>query len=227
MRQMATTNQSIDLNAVDERAFRTMGVNDPASLFKPPPDPSQPPPPPPPEQITAQATLMAAQARLQDSQTKAGEARIKALTAQSTAQTQAQMIQSKEKIASLGVARELVIHNSDKELARQQLQSEDTHRSADRMAGLVQAHMNNQAGLAQADMGHSAGLAKARFAHAAGVHQKGLELRQNLIQQGVDHQSSLVAQGVKQAHEGAQSERDRQYDLFSAREKNKGLAKKD
>ena len=210
MRQMAATNQNIDLNKVDEKAFHTMGVDNPEDFFKPPPDPNAPPPPPPPEQMTAQATLIAAQARLSDSQTKAKEAQIKATmgiqTAQQTAQTQAAALASKEKIASLGVARELVIHNSDKAQAAQQLQADQSSQAADRAHQVQQAGVeNNQRA---ADRLHA--LTLAHMGHQAALHQAGVGHTVALHQKAADRQHSMIQQGVAQGHEATQNELDRQ-----------------
>src|SRR5208282_936613 len=64
MRQMALTNQSLDLNAVDMRALEVMGIDDPESLFKPPQPAGAPPPDP--QLLSAQANMVAAQARVAD-----------------------------------------------------------------------------------------------------------------------------------------------------------------
>jgi hypothetical protein len=246
MRQMASTNQNIDLNKVDEKAFHTMGVDNPEDFFKPPPDPNQPPPPPPPEQLTAQATLIAAQARLSDSQTKAQEAQIKAQTgvqqAQADAQTKAAELASKEKIASLGVARELVIHNDDKQQAQQQLQSEQSSQAADRahqvqQSGADRAHEMQQTGIENnqrsADRLHA--LALAHMGHQAAFRQKQSDQRTGLAsdvlghqvtsqQKAADRQHSMITQGVAQGHEATQGELDRQHQLALAQAKPDGVA---
>ena len=169
LRQMAQTNPSLDMDAIDRRALNTLGVDDPDTLFKPPPPPGSAAPAP--ENITAEATMMAAQARMQEAQTSAASAATKAQLDQQEQQTdsaaRAQEDATKERIANLQVARELIIHQSEQastqaaqekaQQATQQSQSadqahdmattgiENRQRSADRMHALALAAMNNRA----------------------------------------------------------------------------------
>jgi hypothetical protein len=208
MRQMAMSNQSIDLNKVDERAFRTMGVDDPESLFKPPPPPGAQPPPSP-EEVTAKATADAASARLIEAQTKAK-------TAQSDTALQQQELALKEKIASEGVAKELIIHNDDRADAHaaQGVQSQDAaaqrihdltmataQRRADQQsAGADRQHELNQTGIAQGHEATQAGLDRAHDAalaareHVAGVVTKGMEYRHEAGQNAADREQELATQ---------------------------------
>ena len=189
MRQMAQTNPAIDLTAVDKRAFSVMGVDDSDSLFKPPPPPGAQPPPQP-EEIMAQASATAAQAKLIDSNTKASEAQTKAATATAStavdAQTKMQELASKEKIASLGVARELVVHGADQQLAAQELEQDGQQRSADRIHKLALQGMANQQQMRQTGVGH---------AHDA--MQAGLDRQHEVAMNGVGQQLPMgPGQGV-------------------------------
>lgn len=201
MRQMAATNQNIDLNAVDERAFKTMGVDDAQSLFKQP-DPNAQPAGPPPEAIAAQATIIAAQARLKDSETKAFEASVKAATSKIEAQHKLQELASKEKIASLGVARELIIHNDDQKSKAQQLGMEHSHRSADRMHKLALAHIGHQNTMQQKQQDRQHQFGMANLGHAVALRQK-----------AADRQHSMITQGLAQGHEAEQAGLDREHQL--------------
>ena len=192
---MAMTNPSIDKNAIDKRAFQVMGWDDAESFFVP-----QPPPgteQPNPESIAAQATLLAAQARLMDSQTKQKEAAVKAQTALQDGTTKMQELQSKEKIASLGVARELVIHNSDRQMAERELAMTHANNQADRQ---------HEAAMAGADRAHD--LNKAALGHIAGHHSNVTKLQHSTFNQGLSH-----------IHEARQSAADRDLQMALARQK--------
>ena len=201
LRQLAMSNPNMDMNKVDERALATMGVDDAASLFKQP-DPGAQPAGPPPEALAAQATIIAAQARLKDSETKAFEAQVKAKTSAATAQMKMQELASKEKIASLGVARELVIHNADREAKAQTLQANNAHRVADRMHKMTLANLGHQAAFRgkQADQQHRTSLA-------------GLGHHVSLRQKAADRRHGLFQTGLAQRHEAEQAERERQHQL--------------
>ena len=180
-RQMAMTNPSIDLNKVDLRAFRIMGFDDAESMFKPPPSPNAPPPPPDPETITAQATLMAAQARIADSQTKSRDAAIKA-------QADQLALASKEKIASLGVAREMIIHQSNQDARREAQGVENQSAAADRVHKLALANLASR---------NSRRIAADNNAHTAA--------------EGVmDRKHEMLSEILARHHEAAQNELDRQ-----------------
>lgn len=140
LRQMAASNPSLDINKIDERALKIMGFDDAASLFKPP----APAGGPSPEQVIAQASAMAAAARLKDSQTREVEVGIKgkelatkALNIDLTHQKGAAEMAARERIASLGVVRELVVHGDDLKLARDKLAQTDKERYMDRVARLA------------------------------------------------------------------------------------------
>lgn len=195
MRQMATTNPSIDLNAVDKRAFQTMGVDDTDALFKPAPPPGSAQPTP--EEITAQATKTAADARLIDSKTKMTEAQTK------SADSEADRA-SKEKLASLNLARDLVIHRSDKEKFAAKTASDANNRAADRVHKLSLASSQQQ---------HQRREGVASRLHD---HIQGTLGRQHEATQGIaDHQHE-IGQGIaERTHQGRQAAHDRVHDLVS------------
>jgi hypothetical protein len=192
LRQMAATNQNLDMNKVDERAMSVMGINDAQDFFKPPPAPGSPPPPPPPEQLTAQATIMAAQARIADAQTRAKEADIKAAQGM-------QELQSKERIASLGVAREQIIHQGDLAAAERARGVENQNAAADRIHKLALATMASRAARQRAAEGlaHRSAESAAQRRHDAAM---GVE----------DRRHKLVSGALGHLHEAAQNDLDRQ-----------------
>lgn len=199
LRQIAVTNQNIDLNAVDQRAIKVLGFDDAQAMFKQP-DPNAPPPMPPPEQLMAQASQMAAQARMMDSQTRMMEARIKLASSQTEAQQRQQELQAKDQIARLGVAREMVIHSHDQKnetgrLAMQQ--SAETNR-------LSMQHDNEAANrqhqLRMKVLDHLVDVHKAQQGHAVGIHKTAL-----------GHHSKMQTQGLAHVHEAQQSALDREH----------------
>lgn len=215
MRQMAVTNTNLDINKIDERALRTMGVDDPQSYFKAP-DPSGAQPTP--EQITAEATATAAKARLIESNTKMGEAVSKAQNA--TADREAKLT-----ISSQNLARDLVIHNADltKEANKAAAQHQD--RSADRL---------HQLGVLRATQGHEAreGLANREHEHVQGVlerHNAGVVSREgqrhDLLQAYLDHARGAGLAHADRLHEADQSALDRRHELAVAEAQPQGVAK--
>ena len=225
LRQMAMTNPGIDINKVDEHAMRIMGVDDPDQFFKPPPDPNAPTPPAP-EQITAMATMQAAQARMSEANTRAQDAQAKAKLGQQTAITDAQVKQqesaAKEKVAALGVARELVIHNSDQQAARHELGLDAANQQADRdhernLALLGHKVDTNQSSL---DRAHEANLGMADQSHEANQNtldrqhegmQNTLERQHAGIQGNIDRSSQLSQSGIEQKHGIISSHLDRMH----------------
>jgi len=184
MRQMAQTNQSIDLDAVDKRAFQVMGVDDGDSLFK---QAAVGPAAPDPNAITAQATLIAAQARLQDSQTKAK-------TAEFDAQNNQSNLQTKKEIAALGVSKELIIHQADQQHADQLQAAANSHRSADRVHKL-----------ALATAGHRANAHAAAADRAHALHQTGLGIAHKVVAAGADQAHQAEQSGLARTHDAALS----------------------
>jgi hypothetical protein len=194
-RQMAQTNPNIDLNAVDKRAFQTMGFDDADSLFKPAPPPGATQPTP--EQITAEATKTAAEARLLDSQTKKTDAEFRA--ANSGADRT-----SKEKIASLNLAHGLVIHRSDKEKFAAKAASDERNRSADRVSKFALAS-------SQQEHQRREGIASRRHEHIQG----GLG-RQHEAMQGIAQRRHEFSQGIAdRTHQGRQAAFGRMHDIIS------------
>jgi hypothetical protein len=200
MRQMAMTNQSIDLNEVDKRAFAVMGIDDADSLFHPP----QPvgAVPPDPKLISGQASMLAAQARLADSQNTARKTQADIQNDQAETQIKMQEIAAKEKVAALDVARTMVVHKDDHGLAQQQLASDNYHQNADR-----QADNYNQ----KADrLSDHVGQAKDQ---AHGVALQNLNNTANTMQaQGVARQSA-VDQVRQQAHDLALDAASKQHEM--------------
>jgi hypothetical protein len=230
MRQMAMTpGSNLDLNKIDEFALHTMGVDDPEDFQKDPPPPGAPPPPPPPEAMTAQATMIAAQARLDEAKNRAAEAQAKASQTtqdmQATAAQKAAELASKERIASLGVARELVIHNADQEAGRHELGMQQASDHADRSHQMAMAGQQNQADAQQAAAAHARDMQKTGLgfaheaiqSHADRMHeqqQTGLGLAHEAIQSGVDRQHEAQQAGVAQQHEGIQESVGQRHDLM-------------
>ena len=201
--QMAQQNPNLDADAICKRAFKVMGWADGDSLFKPPQAPGAQQPPP--EAITAQATLIAAQARLSDSQTKAQESQIKAASIAAQAQASAAETASKEKIASLQVSRELVIHGADQAAAQKAADAANQQRAADRVHKLALATAANRHNAEQGVLGRTheaiqSGLGRQHEATQSGLargheHIQGhLARNQETAQNDLDRQSDLAAQ---------------------------------
>ena len=160
-RQMAQTNPNIDINKVDERAFHVMGWDDADSMFKPAPPAGAGGPGP--EEIMANASAMAAQARLKDSDTRA-------LEANTNAQTKMRDIESKEKVASLNLAREIVMHRDDQAQKAAEAARDDHHRSSDRIHKMALATIGHRAKAQEGVAGRVHGLVSDHLsrAHEAG-----------------------------------------------------------
>lgn len=140
LRQMAQTDPAMDIVAVDKRIIKIMGVDDGDSLFKPPPPPGAQPPSP--EETLAQAAETTAQSRMLDSQTKAKESMQKA-------NTDAAGIASKEKIASLGVAKDISLQHNEHALKRDQMSADSRQNALERGSDLGLADLDNRAKLWQ------------------------------------------------------------------------------
>ena len=156
--------------------------------------------------MTAQATMIAAQARLTESQTASQEAVQKAQQstqeAQLDAQTKMQELAAKERIASLGVSREIVIHSADQAAADRKLQSDNQNRAADRVHKLAIATAANRSSAQQGVLDRT---------HQA--LQSGLEMKHQAAQSGLDRHHEAQQGGIAQQHEGVQNDLDRQADL--------------
>lgn len=231
MRQMAQTNQSIDLNKVDERAMRTMGIDDPESYFIPPPPG---PPEPPPEKIMAQATMMAAQARLQDAQTKQQEVGVKQQDIELkqklgilNAGMKAQELVSREKIAHMGVVKDFTLKDIDHKGKHHDRQhavglADMGHRREMGLAHLKQgfemqrgsADRQHAAGLAQAERHHGGVVEAHKMAHEA--FQKHSDRQHEAGLAHADRQQSMITRGVELQHEHVQGEAQRGHEATSA-----------
>lgn len=220
LRQMAMTNPGgIDLNKVDEYAMQTMGIDDPQQFFKPPPDPNAPTPPAP-EQITAMATMTAAQARMSEAQTKAADAQVKAKLSQQSAvvdaQTRQQDAAAKEKVAALGVARELVIHNADQQAARYELGMDAKNQQADRDHEQNLALMGHAADARQADLERQHASAQAAGDQSHEAEQQAMQRQHEGIQSTLDRQHEGMRTALDVQHEGIQGEQDRNNQLIQS-----------
>jgi hypothetical protein len=196
MRQMAMTNPQIDMNKVDQFAFQVMGIDDGDQFFKPPPDPSQMQPSP--EEMTARATMLAAQARIQEAQTKAADAQAQAQASQAE-------LASKERIAQLGVSRELVIHQSDQDRASREMAFNNQQKSVDRLHKLALATQQSRATAAE-------GVADRRFQ----LVNEGLRRQHEMTQDSVAKQHEHVQGGLDRQHEALQSDVQRRHDAAQA-----------
>lgn len=215
LRQMAQTNQSLDMNVIDRRVLQIMGIDDAEGLFKPPPPPGAPQPGP--EDLTAQATVIAAQARMTDATTKAQDTQVKAQQDQQQSavdtQLKQQELETKERIANLGVARELVIHDSDQQADQQARQAEQQSKQAEtgvdgQQRGLDRMHEMALAGMANRSKSQQSGLDRAHQA------VEGVASRQHEAGQGVaDRMHEMAMTGVQQQHDAHQGNLDRQVNL--------------
>lgn len=200
LRQMAQTDKKIDLTKVDEHAMRVMGIDDPQDFFAP--DVPAGMEKPSPEEITADATKTAADARLRDSETKLLTAQTKAANDAANRQVgqQSKMAElaTREKIAALGVAKELVVHNNDQEAGRHELGLDTQNRAADRLHELSLASLNNSARLREGVAARS---------HEA--NQGGLARRHEAIQAHQDRLHASLEGGIDRSHEAAQNDLDR------------------
>lgn len=233
MRQMATSNPNMDLNAVDQRALSVMGIDDADSFFKPPQPAGAAPPDP--QAISAQANMITAQARIKDSQNKTIETQAKIQETQQELSNKQQEIQAREKIASLDVARTMVVHNDDHNLAQQGLASDNFHQNADRAQGVAQQkqdHFHQSADrlsdhVAQAqDQNHGVALANlqnnASASQAQGVAQQDAATQvrdqaHDLMLDATQKQHDVGVLGATQQHEAQQKDLDRQHQIKQAR----------
>ena len=191
MRTMAQTNPAIDVQKVDQLALQVMGVADGDSYFKPPPDPSTMQPSP--EQMTAQATMMAAQARISEAQTNAQNAQTKA-------QLSVLELAGKQRVAQLGVNKELVIHQSDQDRAARESLADNQQRAADRMHELALAREKGRSDAAAAGAERGSELA-----------QQSMQLRHEAIQNALNRRHEFAQGVMDRRHEMAQNVLDRRH----------------
>lgn len=197
LRQMAETDPAMDITAVDKRIMKIMGIDDGDSLFKPPPPPGAQPPNP--EQELAEAAVTTANSRMLDSQTRAKDSQTRAVTA-------AAGIQSKEKVASLGVAKDITLQKNEHDLERQRMEQDAEQDTAKRGMDLGVADLNNKARMWQTaasardkalDRSHQFAL---QYTVAAGQH------RHDLASQSAQHGHDLTQQAQQHQHEQTMQE---------------------
>lgn len=188
MRQMALTNPGMDINEIDHYALSVMGIDDADRFFKPPAPAGAPPPDP--KMISAQAQVTTAQARVADSHAKVQKDQADIQIDQLDAQNKTREIDAREKIAALGVARAMVVHKDQSDMAKQQFAADDQHKTLDRVSDHVQQANDQQHGIALANLNNSANTTQAQ-----GVAQQSAE--QNLV----DKQHDLMKDAASQAHE--------------------------
>lgn len=221
MRQMALTNQSMDLNAVDQRALSVMGIDDPDSLFKPPQPAGAAPQDP--RLLSGQAAIITAQTRVQDSKNRMVESQAKIQQDQAELGIKVKEVEGREKIAALDVARTMVVHKDDHDLAQKGLAQEDFHQSADRMSDHMQQAQDQTHGVALANLNNSANAAQSQGVAQNDYVQQVLDKAHEVIQSNVqnrqeiglarqDQQHQLGLAQQDQAHQQAMSEAQRQHD---------------
>lgn len=235
MRQMAQTNQSMDLNAVDKRALMVMGVDDADSLFKPPALPGAMPPDP--RMLSGQAAIITAQTRVEDSKNKAVESQAKIQQTNQELSNKTREIDAREKIAALGVARAMVVHKDESDFAERGFLADNLHKQADRSSanyhqdadrahGVALAQMNNSANAAQTQ-----GVAQQSAAEQVRNQAKDLFSEANAHQReaGLDaanRQHELTVLDKTQAHEAEQNKQERDHKLKLEKAKPKPVIQK-
>lgn len=140
LRQLASTDPAMDLTAVDRRIIKIMGVDDGDSLFKPPPPPGATPPSP--EETLAQAAVQEAQAKLLEANNRLRAAQLQAMT--TTADRE-----SREKLASLSIAKDMAKQHNEHQLARDKMSHDAEQRALQRGSDLGLADLGNRAKLWQ------------------------------------------------------------------------------
>lgn len=208
LRQMADTNTSIDKNKVDERAMRILGVDDPEALFVPP-MPGQPGP----DDKIADATMLTAQARMLDSQTKAGELQLKSKGLDLKNAADMQGVAGRERIAAMGIARELVVHQKNQKMERDKMMMDAHQRAADRIANHVSGIADRHHQFAMAQLGHQATGRQKMFDR---THQGIMELNKHgraAAQDQADKIHELKTSAIDRAHEANQNALDRQHQV--------------
>jgi hypothetical protein len=222
MRQMAMTNPALDKNAIDTRALQVMGIDSPEEFFIPP----QPPTalPPNPQAISAQANMITAQARITDSQNSAQKSQAEIQLNNAQLQLKQQELASKEKIASLDVARSMLVHNDEHTHQQQSLAADNYHQNADRMSQHVQQQQDHShaSGIVQLNNQTSLGVAQQNAADQ--VRQQAHDLALDAAQRGHEagvlgqeqqHEAGLAQQ--EQIHQHTQGVLDRQHQMAVAK----------
>jgi hypothetical protein len=197
LKQIQQGNPNIDQDKVDLHAMHVLGVDDAESYFKPPPPPGAAPPNP--EEMEANAALLTAQARLKDSDTKSVTAQTAAKVADGTLAFQQQEMQSKENIAHLGVARELIIHNSEQQAKQQGLASENQQRSLDRVHQFQLKALSNRADAIKVGLGNRHEATQNAFDRTHELATQALGHHVDATQADLDRQHALDLQKQKPA----------------------------
>lgn len=213
LKQIQQGNPQIDQNKVDLIAMHTLGFDDAETLFLPPPPPGSAPPNP--ETMSAQADLLNAQAKIQDSQTKAQEAQAKTALAGQTLAYQQQKLQSEESVAKLGLAREMVIHNSNQQQENQALAADQQNRQADRVHQFRMKALSNRADAIKLGLGHH---------HEA--RQNELQRQHDAVQGIAGRRQDLFTTALGHHHDANQAELDRAHAIALEKAKPKPSASK-
>lgn len=193
MRQMAATNQDLDLNAIDARALQVMGIDDPQTYFKPKPPPGTPVPPPP-EQVMAEATKIAAQAKMLDTQ-------IKGQSMNQQLQVKMADIQGRQRVAELGVAKEIYIHQGT---SQQKMQSDGV--------AILTKRAEQEHDLQKTQMGHQAQFALEGMKQGFQHRQSATDRQHSMMTKGVELQHKAQTRGVELAHDAHQAQLDRDHE---------------
>lgn len=219
MRQMALTDPGLDMIAIDKRAMQVMGIDDADSLFKPPAPVGAAPPDP--RAISAQAAVTSAQARIADSQTKAQKTQADIQLDQLDAQNKTREIDAREKIAALGVARAMVVHRDEKDLAQQQLQSDNLNQHADRQAAVRQKQQDHAHGIALANLNNLANTDQAQGVAQQSAESDLMQRQHDLLSDAAQREHELNLAQQEQAHQAAEGEKQRQHQVTVAKAKPK------
>lgn len=210
MRQMAMTNPGLDMNAIDHRALTVMGIDDPDDLFHPPAPPGQPQQDP--HAIAAQANVMSAQARMADTQTKAQKTAADIQIDQLDIQNKTREIDAREKIAALGVARAMVVHKDQSDLAKNQLASDNVNQHADRSTGVYQQSADHSHGIALANLNNTANTNQSLGVAQNDAQSNLVDRQHDLLQDANDKDHELNVAQQQQGHEADQAEADRTHE---------------
>lgn len=210
MRQMAMTNEGLDKNKIDQYALEVMGVDDGDRFFVPPQP--QGAMPPDPRMLSGQAAIIGAQARVQDVQNKARKDAADTQIDQLDAQNKTREIDAREKIAALGVARAMVVHKDQSDLARQQFASDDQHKNLDRAADMQQQANEHAHGLSLANLENSANTTQSQGVAAQQMQSDLLGHQNQLLQDAAQHEHELNTQVQDQAHQREMAESQQQHE---------------
>lgn len=212
MRQMAMSNPTgMNLNAVDKRALAVMGIDDADSLFNPPAAPGALPPNP--QAISAQANMITAQTRVEDSKNKALESQAKIQQTNQELANKSREIDAREKIAALGVARAMVVHKDQTDLAHKSLASDHHHQTEDRVSGHLQKAQEQAHGVALAKLNSSANATQAQGVAQQTAVENVRNKALDLAQQAAQHRQDAYKLQQQHAHEAEQGKLEREHKL--------------